>query len=156
MQPKSIDNKTDLADYCGVSRQTIHKWLRTPGFPVEPDGSISPYKVGRWSVLREIEGDLDADSDGDDSDGVTAWKIKNLQEDHRRKKLANDASESSLIPRDAVANVMDQCATLLRDSLSQLQREYGNDAADIMVDAIEKFEANVNAIDSDPAPDNQA
>ncbi|MBR9802964.1 hypothetical protein GYB59_15295 [bacterium] len=152
MRPKSIENKSELAEWCGINRTTFYRWLKQPGFPAEPDGSISPFEVGRWTVLREIAGDTDEDGEPE-SDDLIAWKIRNAKEDYRKKVLANDKEEGSLVPIEAVSLTLEELANLLRGATEQVQRQYGNDAAEIINDTLDEFRRRVATTFAAPVAD---
>jgi hypothetical protein len=139
VQPKTIANKSELAGWIGVNRGTLYTWLKLPGFPTRPDGSHSPYEIGRWSVMRELTGD-DDDTEIVDSDELLTWKIKHEREKYRERKLKNDSTEASLIPVGQVAERHAELAHLLRTAVEQLQREYGNDAAELITESLDEFE----------------
>ena len=146
MNPKTIENKTELAKFLGISRNTLYKWINSPGFPVESDGSVSPFKAGEWRVTRQLATD-EEDDDFEDSDELTFWKIKKLKEEYRAKKLANDQTESELIPRGAYYQWMITVALKLRDAGDRLARGWGNEAAQVMIEAIEDAEEEINGSD---------
>ena len=69
-QPKTVPTLTELAAFCGCSITTIRIWKSTHGFPVEEDGTYSPFRAGRWHAAREMMANPiqpeELDEDGDE------------------------------------------------------------------------------------------
>ena len=123
MPPRSTDNKTELASWLGINRTTLYKWMAEPGFPVNPDGSISPFEVGKWFVLRDVvQGAGEFDEEAGDTDDIKYWKIQNLKEQHRERKNKNDQAEGKLIPLDTIQDFHNQLAGSLRNCGDNMQR----------------------------------
>ena len=125
--------------------------LRSPGAvrnwdcPRNTDGKYNIPAVIKWrieqEVIRMVPTDLDPDLIGAPSDKLEELRGVKVE----LAKLDLSQRHGELLVKDDALLIMRTLASLVRNATAQLQREYGNDAADIIREAIAELEPRVNA-----------
>lgn len=122
-------NVTQLAEFAGVSRQTIYDWMRLPGFPKAPDGSVAKWDMCEWHLTRldtpEPGGE---ESGGGDSPGLERYRMARAAQE----EIKLGEMRKQFIDRAETHARLMEIAGLIRGCGEQLQREYGEDALQIL------------------------
>ncbi|MFN3159733.1 MAG: hypothetical protein ACE37I_10480 [Rubinisphaera brasiliensis] len=120
MPPIATTNKTELAGWLGINRTTLYKWMSEPGFPVNEDGSVSPFEVGKWFVLRDS---VQRESQGDLKEEKLRADLALVREKIRMTEIENDNLEGKLISREQVEKDIAAFCVRARSRLSSLADE---------------------------------
>lgn len=134
-------NVSDLANFAGVSRNTIYKWQRLPGYPQASDGSVCKWELCEWYLRRSMI--QDPVSDEDDLEPGTASpaleRFRSARADLAELELQQKRKE--LVPRDDIRLFILRVAGLFRGWLDRLQRQHGDDVYQTGVDLLGDIEA---------------
>jgi hypothetical protein len=128
--------QTAVAAVFGLSTSAIQKWE----CPRNQDGSYNIPAVINWRVDSECEKRMPPDFDPDvaTADTPAAERLRIIKGDILELDLG--VKRKQLMARDDVREIMRTLCGLIRNATESLQREYGNDAADIIRDAINELE----------------
>jgi hypothetical protein len=135
------NSPTELAGFAGVSRQTVYDWMRLPGFPRAPDGSVAKWDLCEWYLTRLDPAEDESDEPGrGDSPGLERYRLARAAQE----EIKLGEMKKAFIDRQWVhANLM-ELASLIRACGEQLQREYGEDALAILDQAIKEFKGKID------------
>lgn len=129
---------TEMADFAGVSDESIRRWQRLPGFPTGTDGSVCLWDLAIWRYKYE-NGSDDGLTDGEQgSDSPNLERLRRLKGDQEELKLA--VMRGELIPKDQCQAALLKAASIIREGLDRLQRQCSQDAFQIMDDALREFQ----------------
>ena len=127
-----VETVDQVAEHCGVHRRTVHEWLRQhcPGKPGTYDlDAIAAWRDARSRAAKEEDGALA----GPASPGLERYRLARAA----IAELELEQLRGRLVPRDEVHAVMDQVAGVLRNAGEVLQRHYGDEARQVLEEAID-------------------
>lgn len=134
-------NITELADFAGVSRNTIYEWMKLSGFPKAKDGTVCKWEMCEWYLTRLTPvgaGDADPEAGGD-SPGLERYRLARAgQEEIKLAQL-----RGQVMDRDWVHGKLMEIASLIRGCGEQLQREYGDDARQILDQSMDDVDGKI-------------
>ncbi len=133
---------TELADFAGVSRNTIYEWAKLDGYPRAPDGSVAKWDLCEWYCNRLVSPETDDEPGSGDSPALE--RLRAARASQEEIKLA--AMREQFIDREWMHSRLMEIASLLRQCGEQLQREYGPDALQILDDSMTEIEAKIDEI----------
>jgi phage terminase Nu1 subunit (DNA packaging protein) len=140
-KPRVVNTMTELAAFCGVAVKTIQHWKETEGFPVEEDGSWSPFKVGQWHAIRNAIPTAPAGDEDTGDEANNPWLEEYRKEKTLLARMDRRERERGLLDRERTHSFMLRVASLLRGVTDKLQRMFGESAYEILNDAIDDMEA---------------
>lgn len=134
-EPRTVDSITELAEWAGVSRQTVHTWSRDPEFPVAENGGFSPFAVGAWHAMRALKLEEDFGEGNVDSPALERFR------DERAKitKIQRLELEGSLLRLDFVREVFSLVSSQMRQLGERLNLNPAN-AALLLEDTLNEIE----------------
>jgi len=136
---------TEIADFAGVSRQTIYDWQKLPGYPRAPDGSVALWDLCEWRC-RAAGADVSPETEGG-SDSPGLERFRDARAEQEEIKLAE--MKRQVVAIDWMHARLNEIASLIRGAGEQLQREYGPDALQILEDAIAEAEGKIKDLGSE-------
>ena len=142
-QPATVKTLAELARFAGVSQRTASTWKATSGFPVEPDGTYSPWRVAQWHAMRGIQ--IEPELAGPVSPALERWR----EERATMAKLERLQMEKQLCSRGWMHEQLAGMAIVLRRLGEDLQREYGDDVLKIFDDSLDEFNQRVERLVTD-------
>ncbi len=127
----------DIAGLWNVSAVAVSKWWRHGGFKRNADKSWDLGAVIRW---REEGLERESDVIGNNtSPALERWREENAAMAALRRQVMED----TLVPVDEMKLWLGRLALILRNAQEVLQRSHGDDAADIVREAISDWEAEI-------------
>lgn len=136
-----------MADFAGVSDQTIRNWMKMPGFPKDTtDGSVCLWDIPLWYArLSGGSGNGDdpeiAIGDGD-SEGLERYRMARAQQEEiKLAKMRGD-----FLSREDVHAALMETAPILKDAGERIIRSGGNDLAEIFLTAWDEVLKRLKAI----------
>jgi hypothetical protein len=133
---------TELADFAGVSRNTIYEWAKLDGYPRAPDGSVAKWDLCEWYCNRLVSPETDDEPGPKDSPALE--RLRAARASQEEIKLA--AMRQAYMDRDWVHARLMEIASLLRQCGDQLQRQHGEDALQILDDAMTEIELKIGEL----------
>lgn len=134
-------NVSDLANFAGVSRNTIYQWQRLPGFPKAGDGSVCKWELCEWVIRRSMTSDPTGEHNemepGASSPALERFRA--ARADMEEIKLQKERKE--LVSRENMHLFVIRVASLFRGWLDRLQRQHGEDVYQTGVDLLGDIEA---------------
>lgn len=153
----AVPQKTYRA-WCGRQTKILHDQAELYGAPLDGPTVNLPELV-RWlhDWLARHKHQLSAIAKGADEDGAPKSMNRKLLDEqleqsrqkNRLLELELAEREGELLPRELVHAQLGRCASVIRAMGVRLTKRYGNEAGDIVRNAIEDFAA---AIDDETAP----
>lgn len=159
------------ADTAGVATEQIIDWIREGKLERAAAGKnrfkydlLTAIRLGERQrverenakVVKKLKARLSqlTDGDGEVTDPLEAAKIAKLQLDVEQKKHHLAQLKNDLIPRVHVGQFMTMQAGHLRNAGDTLARQFGEDAQDVLNQALDATEASLkgmwHAVDCDP------
>jgi hypothetical protein len=142
--------KKHWCELSGRAVQVLNQQAIRYGIPVG-EATIDLGKLARWlhDLLRD-KGDRILSSD--DADASLSGPFSQALEEYRREqtriaRLKRLDMEKTLVPRKEVHQVMSDLAALIRGGIEMLQLRHGNEAAEIIRDCLDQYEARLTALD---------
>lgn len=150
-QRERTTSKTELAHFAGVSTNTIQNWSKLPGYPASTDGSVSKWELCEWYLLRlaSPQGDAEPDEIGGDSPGLE--RFRNARAGQEEIKLAQ--LRGQVMSREIVHGKLSEIAGLIRGCGEQIQREYGDDALQILDQTLDDIDEKITEWSSTESDD---
>lgn len=122
-----------MAEFAGVSEQAFRRWMKLPGFPVAPDGSVCLWDLCLWRECLDRD-----DAEGAvDSPALEEWRR------HRARLAELDVREreGGLLPLADVRELLLLTSSAYRGAGEQLLRRFGDEALEIVNHAIDEAES---------------
>lgn len=95
-------------------------------------------EIGAEEASEEPGGDLQV--------SLLRAKVRKLELDARRAQLDYDLRTKRVVQREELRAGLAKLARILRNALETLQRQHGQDAADIMIAGIQQYERELDAV----------
>jgi phage terminase Nu1 subunit (DNA packaging protein) len=136
-------NQDDAADTLGIDSRTFQRWLKR-GCPGKPRAyiirdCIAWARENAWSedaVL--IEG-----ATGEETDIKTQYLKERIEKIRRENALADfkiETNAGNLVDANQVRSILNEHSAMIRGALEKLERTYGRDALDMVLEVIEELE----------------
>jgi hypothetical protein len=140
LAPGRVMTKT-IARFFAVTPQAVGLWHSKRGCPRNPDTTYDLRAVVMWreDQLEEDRGELVS---GGTSPGLELYR----NEKAALARMDRMEREAVLLPLEQVRAGNIRLASILRSAGEQLQREFGNEAAAILHDALVDFEAEAKQV----------
>lgn len=136
-----------MADFAGVSDQTIHNWMRLPGFPRGDDGSVCLWELAVWRAT--VEGTLTADVDGDlsGSDSPALEEFRRARAGQEQLKLLKMQGE--LIALEDLRDALNETSAVMKSTAEKIVKDAGNELADMLREAWEEVKRRMERLFGD-------
>lgn len=133
---------TELAEFAGVSRQTVYDWMRLPGFPIAPDRSVAKWDMCEWYLTRLDPADDDEGEPGGagTSPGLERYRLARAAQE----EIKLGEMKKAFIDRHWAHTKLAEIVGILRGCGEQLQREHGEDALAILDQALSDITEKVD------------
>jgi hypothetical protein len=113
----------------GVTGRTLHNWHA----PRRSDGRYDATALVRWYVEREREAEALL-APGSDSPGLERYRLARAA----LVELQLEREKQTVLPVDRVRETLGRWAGILRRAGERLRQRHGNDAGDVLADALEE------------------
>jgi hypothetical protein len=137
-QPKVRTTKvSEMAAFAGKSDQTIRRWKEMPGFPVDPrDNSVCLWDLAVWRHSIDNIGcdGIPDDIDGPDSPALERFRLARAQQE----EIKLESMRGDFLPREDAKTMLLEIASIYRSAGEILVRNFGNDAGDVINDALDE------------------
>ncbi len=139
-------SKADFARMMGRPSQQLLRWReqhRMP-YPEEKRQPVDLRAVLAWlaDFLANLVSQDDAIMAGGDSPALERWRTERAE----LAELDLDQNRGELLHVGAARQTLGRWAQILRKAGEQLRRQYGNDAGDILQDALDDCDAIVDEL----------
>jgi hypothetical protein len=147
-KPKARTTRiNEMADFAGVSDQTIRNWMKMPGFPKDAtDSSVCLWDIPLWHA-RLIGGGGNGDDpeigvgDGD-SEGLERYRMARAQQEEiKLAKMRGD-----FISREDVHTALMETGSIMKEAGERIVRTGGNDLAGILLNAWSQVMSRLESI----------
>ena len=127
----------DIAALWGISEMAVSHWHSRDGCPRNPDKtwhlpSVIAFREERFQEANNMASTAP-------SPALERWR----EESARMAELKRKAMEASLVPLTEMKAWLGRLALILRNGQEVLQRIHGNEAADIVREALEEWESEL-------------
>lgn len=134
LPPGVVGTLRDLATACNYSVKQVSEWRHRPGFPVEGDGTYDVWAVCCWwhRQMAATAKKTPIPEELEPNEGDSPWLEKYREARTHRENLKLEQERRNLIPRDVCHDTLMQIASLIRSAGETLQRQFGDDAGQVL------------------------
>lgn len=139
-------NRGDVAAWFGVSERTLGYWAND-GCPCKGDGPYDLYQIAEWwareivapRAVKELKREA-REKATEDATVDVELKRERARQEIRTKELDYAERVGELLPRSHVRQVWQSVAQELRRAGELLQKQHGDDAQLLMLEALDAAE----------------
>ena len=130
----------EIAGFAGVNRRTVYDWKEVPGFPkAGADGRYSIWAVAEWRTKR-LQPQSSSQQGGSKALEIYRAEKAMLARQQRLQRAGQ------LLPVAAIKEGLNRLASILRQSAVTLQQNFGNEAAEIYLSALKRFDVSADEL----------
>jgi hypothetical protein len=137
-QNQFVETLEDLAVALSTSRRTLQDWKKRAGFPKKTARGYNLQRVRAWRNAWYATADEDPLLEG--NGGTSKWLESYREEKCKLLRLERLHKMDLVRGVEATHEMIEIFARRIRQGIEQLQREFGQPAADVMCEAIDDAE----------------
>jgi len=135
-----------MAEFAGVSEQALRAWMRLPGFPRAPDGSVCLWDLAIWKHRYDKGGDVSEEiPDGVDSPALEEFRRARAEQE----KIKLLRMQGEFVSLEDVHAAMAETASVMKSTAERIMRDAGNDVALMLNEAWDEVERRLEHLFKD-------